>query len=115
MGCSSISRSTFGLIAGAVALAVVGGCKPSTTAVRINVTYVDTDVRQIEFTLLADDRATEIVAPMPRPLSPGQPLPSPQSVVVLLPDRAATVIARARLLTTPDQTREASTDVRPHA
>jgi len=91
------------------------GCRQSATGVRIKVAYVDSDVRQIEFTLLADDGVTEVVGATVLPASPGAPLPSPQSVVVLLPDRAGTVIARARLLTTPDRQRQASADVRPHA
>jgi hypothetical protein len=109
----------FGNLRSALCLsAIVTGlaaCGQSPTAVRIEVAYGALAVQQIEFTLLSADRATEIVAPTVRPAVAGAPLPSPQSIVVLLPDRAATVICRARLLTTPDRQREQSADVRPHA
>jgi hypothetical protein len=88
--------------------------------VRIHVSFDAhaVQVPRIEFTIFSADRASTLVPPTPLPIAAGPPLSSPQSVVVLLPDRPATVICRARLLAAPpaqeELVAEAMADVRPH-
>jgi hypothetical protein len=90
------------LILGVLGTVGLGACSgDTTTGVRIHVSFAGQSANQIEFTIFSADHATTLVAPTLRPAAAAHALSSPQSVVVLLPAVAQTVICRARLLSTP--------------
>jgi hypothetical protein len=99
----------------AVAMIAAGACKGEPTGVRIQVQFAGIAADQLEFTVFTGDHAATLIAPTIRPdPPPASPLTTPQSVVVILPDVAQTVICRARALSTPEVVGERSVPIRPN-
>jgi hypothetical protein len=113
------ARTLFAAVASIAALAALAafdaaGCGGDDTGVRIEVSFTGIDTTQIEFAVFSGDHATTLVAPTLRPdPAAGASLATPQTVVVLLPNIAQTVICRARALSTPEVQGERTVAVRP--
>ena len=85
-------------VAVAVVLLVPGfaGCRTSPTGVHVHVSFSETSIVQLEFSVLSNDRTKTIVPFTARPQSASGALRSPQDVVVYLPEVTQTVVCQAR-------------------
>jgi hypothetical protein len=79
-------------------LPAFAGCRTSPTGVHVHVSFTAPSIAQLEFAVLSGDRATTIVPFTARPKSAGGALPSPQDVVVYLPEVTQTVVCQARAI-----------------
>src|SRR6266404_4238899 len=92
----------------------LAGCRTSPTGVHVHVSFSETSIVQLEFSVLTKDRAKTIVPFTARPQSAGPVLPSPQDVVVYLPEVTESVLCQARALGMADSMGEKTADVAPH-
>lgn len=95
-------------------LPAFAGCRTSPTGVHVHVTFGETSIVQLEFSILSQDRAKTIVPFTARPQSAGGALRSPQDVVVYLPEVTETVVCQARVIGMADTMGEQAAAVAPH-